>query len=426
MPIDPTIALQLKNPPLESPINQMAKIYEIKQAQQAGELNRLKMDEYTRGVQEQEQFKNALRGAGTDDEAIRNAFFSKGDVKGYTDYLKNKGEVNKTGVETSELKAKHGAQMYRDLSRNPSDANIQAHFEDIQQSSLYSPQEKALAKSKLDQVMQMTVEERKAYLASQGASVSELKPNIQAQDIGGQTRMLSIDPFANTSKIVTGSEATKTATPGDILSASTTRRGQDLVNARDLQKIEIEKGKASPEYIMMKSKLEQQGKDRAKFEAAAPEAMDKAAEAVRKIDELVGTEPTKNAEGKIIPGSKPHPGFQAAVGAAIVPGLRYIPGSSASDFDARLKEIQGGAFLEAYNTLKGGGSITEVEGAKATQAITRMSTAQSEKEFKTAARDFQNVLRKGIAKAKAKLGNAGAPATANATPDVDSTNPLLQ
>jgi hypothetical protein len=404
----------------------MAKIYEIKQAQQAGELNRLKMDEYTRGVQEQEQFKNALRGAGTDDEAIRNAFFSKGDVKGYTDYLKNKGEVNKTGVETSELKAKHGAQMYRDLSRNPSDANIQAHFEDIQQSSLYSPQEKALAKSKLDQVMQMTVEERKAYLASQGASVSELKPNIQAQDIGGQTRMLSIDPFANTSKIVTGSEATKTATPGDILSASTTRRGQDLVNARDLQKIEIEKGKASPEYIMMKSKLEQQGKDRAKFEAAAPEAMDKAAEAVRKIDELVGTEPTKNAEGKIIPGSKPHPGFQAAVGAAIVPGLRYIPGSSASDFDARLKEIQGGAFLEAYNTLKGGGSITEVEGAKATQAITRMSTAQSEKEFKTAARDFQNVLRKGIAKAKAKLGNAGAPATANATPDVDSTNPLLQ
>jgi hypothetical protein len=426
MPIDPTIALQLKNPPLESPINQMAKIYEIKQAQQAGELNRLKMDEYTRGVQEQEQFKNALRGAGTDDEAIRNAFFSKGDVKGYTDYLKNKGEVNKTGIETSDLKAKHGAQMYRDLSRNPSDANVQAHFEDIQQSSLYSPQEKALAQTKLNQVMQMTVEERRAYLASQGASVSELKPTIQSQDIGGSTRMLSIDPFANTSKLVTGSEATKTATPGDILSASTTRRGQDLVNSRDLQKIEIEKGKASPEYIMMKSKLEQQGKDRAKFEAAAPEAMDKAAEAVRKIDELVGTEPTKNAEGKIIPGSKPHPGFQAAVGAAIVPGLRYIPGSSASDFDARLKEIQGGAFLEAYNTLKGGGSITEVEGAKATQAITRMSTAQSEKEFKTAARDFQNVLRKGIEKAKAKLGNAGAPAAAGATPDVDSTNPLLQ
>ena len=427
MPIDPTIALQVKNPPLESPINQMAKIYEIKQAQQANELNRLKMDEYTRGVQEQEAFKNALRGAGAnDEEAIKNAFFSKGDVKGYSDYLKSRGDITKTGVETSDLKAKHGAQMMRDLSRNPSDANIQAHFEDIQQSSLYSPQEKLMAKSKLDQVMQMSVEERKAYLASQGASVSELKPSIQSQDIGGSTRMLSIEPFANTAKLVTGSEATKTATPGDIMSATTTRRGQDLVNTRDLQKIEIEKGKMSPEYITMKAKMETQGKAQAKFEAAAPEAISKADEAIRKIDELVGTEPTKTKEGKIIGGTRPHPGFTSAVGATYKPGARYVPGTSAADFDARLKEIQGGAFLEAYNTLKGGGSITEVEGQKATQAITRMSLAQSEKEFKTAAREFQNILRKGIERSKAKLSNVGAPAAASATPDVDTTNPLLQ
>jgi hypothetical protein len=426
MPIDPSIALQIKNPPLESPINQMAKIYEIKQAQQANELNRLKMDEYTRGVQEQEAFKNALRGAGAnDEEAIKNAFFSKGDVKGYSDYLKSKGDITKTGVENESLKAKHGAQMFRDLSRNPSNANVQAHFEDIQQSSLYTPQEKALAQSKLEQVMQMTVEERRAYLASQGASVSELKPSIQSQDIGGSTRMLSIDPFANTSKLVAGSEATKTATPGDIMSATTTRRGQDLVNTRDLQKIEIEKGKMSPEYITMKAKMETQGKAQAKFEAAAPEAISKADEAIRKIDELVGTEPTKTKEGKIIAGTKPHPGFGQAVGAGL-PGLRYVPGTSAADFDARLKEIQGGAFLEAYNTLKGGGSITEVEGQKATQAITRMSLAQSEKEFKAAAREFQNILRKGIERSKAKLGNVGAPAAASDTPDVDTTNPLLQ
>ena len=425
MPIDPTIALQIKNPPLESPVNQMAKIYEIKQAQQANELNQLKMQEAQREMTEREAFKNALRGAGSDEEAIKNAFFSKGDVKGYSDYLKSRGDITKTGVETSDLKAKHGAQMMRDLSRNPSNANVQAHFEDIQQSSLYSPQEKALAQSKLNEIMQMTVDERRAHLASQGASVSELKPTIQSQDIGGSTRMLSIDPFANTSKLVTGSEATKTATPGDIMSATTTRRGQDLVNARDLQKIEIEKGKMSPEYITMKAKMEAQGKDRAKFEAAAPEAMSKANEAIRKIDELVGTEPTKTKEGKIIAGTRPHPGFTSAVGATLMPGARFVDGTPAADFDARLKEIQGGAFLEAYNTLKGGGSITEVEGQKATQAITRMSLAQSEKEFKAAAREFQTILRKGIERSKAKLGNVGAPAAANASPDVDATNPLL-
>jgi len=427
MPIDPTIALQVKNPPLESPINQMAKIYEIKQAQQANELNRLKMDEYTRGVQEQEAFKNALRGAGAnDEEAIKNAFFSKGDVKGYSDYLKSKGDITKTGVETADKKQSLMQGMLRDLSTRPSDANIMAYAEDIEASNLFSPQEKAAVKRRAQELLSLPIDQRVPKLASQGASVSELKPTIQSQDIGGKTRMLSIDPFANTSKLVEGSEAIKTATPGDVMSATTARRGQDLVNARDLQKIEIEKGKMSPEYITMKAKMEAQGKDRAKFEAAAPEAMNKANEAIRKIDELVGTEPTKTKEGKIIGGTRPHPGFTSAVGATLMPGARFVDGTPAADFDARLKEIQGGAFLEAYNTLKGGGSITEVEGQKATQAITRMSLAQSEKEFKTAAREFQNILRKGIERSKAKLGNVGAPAAESATPDVDTTNPLLQ
>ena len=415
MPIDPTIALQIKNPPLESPINQMAKIYEIKQAQQANELNRLKMDEYTRGVQEQEAFKNALRGAGpNDEEAIKNAFFSKGDVKGYSDYLKSRGDITKTGVETSDLKAKHGAQMFRDLSRNPSDANIQAHFEDIQQSSLYSPQEKLMAKSKLDQVMLMSVEERKAYLASQGASVSELKPTIQSQDIGGKTRMLSIDPFANTSKLVAGSEAAKTVTPGEMLSATTTRRGQDLTNARELQRIEIEKGKNSPEAIAMRAKMTELGKAEAKFEANAPQAITTAKTALTKIDEMLA-----------------HPGLAPAVGAGGlstlgIPGIaQFIPGSEAASFKARLDEILGGAFMEAFETLKGGGQITEKEGEKATAAITRLSTMQSEKEFRQAAKDFQEVINARIKRSEAKLAKSGG-AAASASPDVDTTNPLLQ
>jgi hypothetical protein len=238
--------------------------------------------------------------------------------------------------------------------------------------------------------------------------------------------MLSISPVSGMATTVEGSEAAKTVTPGEMLSATTTRRGQDLTNARELQRIEIEKGKNSPEYIAMEAKMKQQGKDRAKFEAAAPEAMNKADEAIRKIDELVGTEPTKTKEGKIIAGTKPHPGFTSAVGATLLPGARFVDGTPAADFDARLKEVQGGAFLEAYNTLKGGGSITETEGIKATQAITRMSLAQSEKEFKAAAREFQAILRKGIERSKAKLGNASAPAAASASPDVDTTNPLLQ
>lgn len=44
----------------------------------------------------------------------------------------------------------------------------------------------------------------------------------------------------------------------------------------------------------------------------------------------------------------------------------------------------------------GGGSITVVEGDKATAALTRMSRAQSEIEFVRAAQEFRDTLRTGI------------------------------
>ena len=149
------------------------------------------------------------------------------------------------------------------------------------------------------------------------------------------------------------------------------------------------------------------GKATAQAAIALPGAIATGEEAIRKIDALVGALPVKNDEGKIVQaGTKPHVGFGQSVGVGI-PGLKYIPGTSAADFNARLNEVQGGAFLQAFNTLRGGGSITEKEGEKATQAINRMSTSQSEKEFNTAAREYQDVIRTGIARAKAKAANAG-------------------
>ncbi len=60
--------------------------------------------------------------------------------------------------------------------------------------------------------------------------------------------------------------------------------------------------------------------------------------------------------------------------------------------------------MQAFQSLKGGGQITEIEGKKATQAITRMETAQSEAEFMRAAREFQDVIRDGVDKARAQAG----------------------
>jgi hypothetical protein len=70
----------------------------------------------------------------------------------------------------------------------------------------------------------------------------------------------------------------------------------------------------------------------------------------------------------------------------------------------RLDQIRGKQFIEAFQALKGSGAITETEGKKATEAMARMDTSSSEPEFKKAVRDFQEVVRAGLGRTKARAG----------------------
>lgn len=62
MAIDPSIALGVKPVQIESPLNQMAKVYEMQNAVQSNKLNQMKMDEYQRGIANTER-RNALLGS---------------------------------------------------------------------------------------------------------------------------------------------------------------------------------------------------------------------------------------------------------------------------------------------------------------------------------------------------------------------------
>ena len=145
---------------------------------------------------------------------------------------------------------------------------------------------------------------------------------------------------------------------------------------------------------------------------ALPKVISRAKEGVRLIDELIGK---RDSEGRLIEGSKPHPGFQNAVGATWLPGAQFIPGTDAAGFMSRFDQIKGASFLEAFESLKGGGAITEKEGAKGTDAINRMSTSTDEEEFIRAALDLQDVIRKGVENAKKRAARAGGAAPAAPT-----------
>ena len=153
-----------------------------------------------------------------------------------------------------------------------------------------------------------------------------------------------------------------------------------------------------------------------------PEAIAMNNDAIRKIDEMIGG---VDANGKPLPGAKgkPHPGFNEAVGAGF--GTAYIPGTQGKSFTIRHKEVLSQAFLDAFETLKGGGAITEKEGEKATAARTRMDLAQSEKEYMAAAREYQGVLKRGVENAKARIQRSGGTVPTTATPET-SAAPVIK
>lgn len=126
------------------------------------------------------------------------------------------------------------------------------------------------------------------------------------------------------------------------------------------------------------------------------------------IEDAYRTYEDKTKSGvKVIDQILSHPGLKGSVGAknwSSAFGLMKEPvgGSKEADFVSKYNQINGQAFLQAFASIRGGGQITEVEGKKATQAITSMSRATSEDEFRYAANEFKRILLKGLERAKKK------------------------
>lgn len=88
-----------------------------------------------------------------------------------------------------------------------------------------------------------------------------------------------------------------------------------------------------------------------------------------------------------------HPGRETGTGlSGALDPRNYIPGTDAKDFEIARKQLEGRAFLEAFESLKGGGQITQIEGEKATAAMGRLSSAQSDAEFESALKELQGIF----------------------------------
>lgn len=78
--------------------------------------------------------------------------------------------------------------------------------------------------------------------------------------------------------------------------------------------------------------------------------------------------------------------------------------------EEKTKQLSGAAFLQAFESLKGAGAITEVEGEKATLALARLSNLKQDTAgYRQALAEFKQEIKNLVALARSKAGGGAAP-----------------
>jgi hypothetical protein len=419
--IDPSIAMGYRPVQIENPLNQLAAVSQIQRGQQDQQLNMLKMQEYQRGLEEENKLRTLLSGGGdiNSPDVIRQ-MYGISPTKGL-EFQQKQALIKKAGLETTGLELKNFDDAMKqsrnllDMVKTPE--QYIAWHEANHRNPLIGPRLEAsgvTVNQSRQHIMDMLAQpgglDKLITESKVGATkfIELNKPTIQNITRGGISEQIQT-PGLGGAPVVTRT-AEVTATPGDI-----------MTDARARERLKIEQQRLAADLdpnvqaklAASKAAGTTAGKTQAAAAIALPNAIATSESLLGKIDAMIGTPAVRDKSGKVInAGTAPHPGFTGAVGMGRgytlgIPGIeQLIPGTPAADFKARFDEIMGGAFLEAFETLKGGGAITETEGKKATAAKTRMSLAQSENEFLAAAREYKDIVKTGIERARKKAGQA--------------------
>jgi hypothetical protein len=421
--VNPNIAMSFRQPEFQAPnaLAQYAQIQQIQGGRQAQELNALKMQEAQSALEE----RNALRQLNPAAEDYENQLFRVNPQLG----IQFRKEAATTAAQRAaqqksefDLKAaqrKFGEDLKRGLSANPSDANIIAFGEDAVLQGLYTPEQ---VKTTVSELLALPAADRVRILSQAGASAGELKPTVKSVDIGGAVNLVNVPAFGGAPAVI--GTAAKTMAPGEAERIKNENKRIGLEGRRVAVLEENARRDADPVFQQRMGAARATGEAIAKGDVAAMQALPKiigdAELAVGILDQMVGKRDSKTGKlltkdpvtGEPIQNNKPHPGFAPAVGMGGlgtlgIPGLaQIIPGTEAANFKTLYDQITGAAFSEAFETLKGGGAITEKEGTKATAARNRMSLAQSEDEFIKAALEYREIVAKGVERAQSKAARA--------------------
>ena len=103
-----------------------------------------------------------------------------------------------------------------------------------------------------------------------------------------------------------------------------------------------------------------------------------------------------------------HPGFTSGVAMGALNPLRWVPGTQENDFRLALENMKGQLYTLAYNTLKGGGHITEFEAQSVAKGLANLDASLSKSEFQKNAGNLRKLLTelRGSIRTRARSGGA--------------------
>ena len=232
--IDPTIALgvrpvQIDYPKQESPMNQMAAIMQLQNAQQTNQLNRQKMEEYTRAREMEGMRRNALAGidlnAPDSFNKVAQRLYDVGDLEGADKMLKARDERDYKQAQTGKEKAQTGkaeteAKIEKTklfitqlpiIAQNPTDQAIEQWANLLVQNGVMSMEQ---ATAGMNQMLALPPQQRSQRLMQSALSAKDaLEQHYVEQNLGGKKQIVAMSKYDPTAPARVVKEDQVTLTP---------------------------------------------------------------------------------------------------------------------------------------------------------------------------------------------------------------------
>lgn len=401
MPIDTSIYSRIQQPQVEGPLDNYAKAQSLRSLMTQGQMNDLQLQNVLKQQSDQRTlsdiYKNAISQNGdVDMSKVLTGAAQSGQGDKIPALQKTMLEQQKAKIEHAKSLNEAAGYYAKQVFLNPTIENALSATSQMEELAGKPAMEERAALAKIGNDPAAI----KQWAAGHMRNSEILAPKFQHLDQGSSIVIGASDPV--TGAFTQNGSIAKTNTPGELLSAETQRRGQNIVDAREREKNSItqQQGKIPPGYRQTTGgNLEAipGGPADTKIQGQLNADTASLQSSMSDLDRLAAS------ANEILQ----HPGLGGITG--LGGALPNIPGTDASNAQAKLNTLKsqiGFGVLQAMRSASktGGalGNVSDAEGKRLEANLAALENAQSEKQMRESLAKIINYSNS----AKDRLANA--------------------